>query len=53
MIVILIIVMMLMTSMDIEAASPTEEYISYIEGVCKTYDVSPELVQSLIFYESS
>ena len=53
MIVILIIATMLMTSMDIEAASPTEEYISYIEGVCETYDVSPELVQSLIFYESS
>lgn len=36
-----------------EAGKPSEEYLNYIDGVCETYDVSPELVQALIFYESS
>ena len=48
-----LIVTMLTTSMDIEAKDPPQEYIDYIEGVCETYDVSPALIQSIIFHESS
>lgn len=36
-----------------EAKTSTPEYITYIDGVSETYNISPYLVQSIIFYESS
>lgn len=45
--------MILTTSMDIEAGTPKQEYLDYIDGVCETYNISPALVQAIIFHESS
>ena len=51
--IILPIILILALSTCAEAKEPEDVYLDYIDGVCETYDVSPELVQAIIFYESS
>lgn len=53
-ILILLIASLLLTNpISTQAKTITPEYEDYIEAVCETYNLCPELVESIIFYESS
>lgn len=49
----LLALLLLLKPLTAEAKEPQPEYIEYIEGLCETYQICPELVESVIFYESS
>lgn len=50
---ILLSIILITVPASADAKTPTQEYLDYIDGVCETYDISPAIVQALIFYESS
>lgn len=53
-ILILLIASLLVTNpIKADAKEMTSEYQTYIESVCETYSLCPELVEAIIFYESS
>lgn len=51
--VLIAVLLSLCITFPVEAKEPQPEYQEYIKAVCETYSISPELVESIIFYESS
>ena len=46
--------LMILSSFSLNSkAEMKEEYIEYIEEVSSDYNICPELIESIIFYESS
>lgn len=51
--IVALTILLLLKPTNAYAAETNEEYEKYVEEICSEYGICPELIESIIFYESS